>query len=61
MAKDNPTEMATRTGQGIAHYSEQKRRDLGSVFCRTSRYVLLIKFFAIARCILLLVAINNNK
>jgi hypothetical protein len=27
--------MATWTGQGIAHYSVQKRRDVGSVFCRT--------------------------
>jgi hypothetical protein len=36
MAKDDPSEMATWTGQGIAHYSGQKRRDIGSVFCRTS-------------------------
>jgi hypothetical protein len=36
MAKDDPGEMATWTGQGIAHYSGQKRRDVGSVFCRTS-------------------------
>ena len=35
MAKDNPSEMAAWTGQGIAHYSGQKRRDVGSVFCRT--------------------------
>ena len=36
MAKDDPNEMATWTGQGIAHYSGQKRRrDVGSVFCRT--------------------------
>jgi hypothetical protein len=28
--------MATWTGQGIAHYSGQKRKDVGSVFCRTS-------------------------
>ena len=34
MAKDNPSEMAAWTGQGIAHYSGQKRRDVGSVFCR---------------------------
>jgi hypothetical protein len=36
MAIDDPSEMATWTGQGIAHYSGQKRRDVGSVFCRTS-------------------------
>ena len=35
MVKDYPTEVATWTGQGIAHYSGQKRRDVGSVFCRT--------------------------
>jgi hypothetical protein len=35
MVKDNPTEVATWTGQGIAHYSGQKRRDVGSVFFRT--------------------------
>jgi hypothetical protein len=35
MVKDDPSEMATWTGQGIAHYSGQKRRDIGSVFCRT--------------------------
>jgi hypothetical protein len=35
MAKDNLSEMATWTGQGIAYYSGQKRRDVGSVFCRT--------------------------
>ena len=36
MAKDGPSETATWTGQGIAHYSGQKRRDVGSVFCRTA-------------------------
>jgi hypothetical protein len=36
MAKDNPSEMATWTGQGIAHYSGQKRKDVGSVFYHTS-------------------------
>jgi hypothetical protein len=36
MAKDDPSEMATLTGQGIAHYSGRKRRDVGSVFCRTA-------------------------
>ena len=36
MVKDDPSEMATWTGQGIAYYSGQKRRDVGSVFCRTS-------------------------
>jgi hypothetical protein len=29
-------ETATWTGQGIAHYSGQTRRDVGSIFCRTS-------------------------
>jgi hypothetical protein len=29
-------ETATWTGQGIAHYSGQRRRDVGSIFCRTS-------------------------
>lgn len=36
MAKDNPNDSAAWTGQGIAHYSGQKRRDVGSVFCRTT-------------------------
>ena len=36
MAKDDLSEMATWTGQGIAHYSGQKRRDVGSIFCHTS-------------------------
>jgi hypothetical protein len=36
MAKDDPSQIATWTGQGIAHYSGQKRRDVGSVFCSTS-------------------------
>ena len=36
MVKDDPSEMATWTGQGIAHYSGQKRIDVGSVFCHTS-------------------------
>ena len=36
MTKDDPSEMATWTGEGIAHYSGQKRRDVGSIFCRTS-------------------------
>jgi hypothetical protein len=36
MSKDDPNETATWTGQGIAHYSGQKRRDVGSIFCRTS-------------------------
>ena len=37
MTKDgdsNGGETATWTGQGIAHYSGRKRRDVGSVFCR---------------------------
>jgi hypothetical protein len=29
-------ETATWTGQGIARYSSQIRRDVGSIFCRTS-------------------------
>jgi hypothetical protein len=32
MKKDNPYDTATWTGQGIAHFSEQTRRDVGSVF-----------------------------
>jgi hypothetical protein len=32
----NNGETATWTGQGIAHYSGQRRRDVGSIFCRTS-------------------------
>jgi hypothetical protein len=35
MTKDG-SEMATWTGQGIAHLSGNKRTDRGSVFCRTS-------------------------
>jgi hypothetical protein len=33
---DDNNETATWTGQGIAHYSGQTRRDVGSIFCRTS-------------------------
>jgi hypothetical protein len=36
MTKDGSNETATWTGQGIAHYSGRKRRDVGSVFCSTS-------------------------
>ncbi len=36
MTKDSNGETATWTGQGIAHYSGLKRRNVGSVFCRTS-------------------------
>ena len=32
----NGGETATWTGQGIAHYSGQTRRDVGSIFCRAS-------------------------
>jgi hypothetical protein len=32
----NNGETATWTGQGIARYSGQRRRDVGSIFCRTS-------------------------
>jgi hypothetical protein len=35
MKKDNPNDTATWTGQGIAHFSEQTRRDVGSVFFMT--------------------------
>jgi len=35
MTKDGSGETATWTGQGIAHYSGLRRRDVGSVFCRT--------------------------
>ena len=34
--EDGSSETATWTGQGIAHYSGQTRRDVGSIFCRTS-------------------------
>jgi hypothetical protein len=34
MIKEDVNEIATWTGQGIAHYSGNKRRDVGSVFCR---------------------------
>jgi hypothetical protein len=37
MTKDSSTETATWSAQGIGHYySGQKRRDVGSVFFRTS-------------------------
>ncbi|MFL6419671.1 MAG: hypothetical protein ACJ71P_09700 [Nitrososphaeraceae archaeon] len=36
MAKDNGSEMVTRAGHGIGLQLEQRRRDIGSVFCRTS-------------------------
>ena len=36
MAKNDPSEIATWTGQGVAHYSGQKRRDVSFIFCRTS-------------------------
>jgi len=36
MAKNDPSEIATWTGQGLAHYSWQKIRDVSSIFCRTS-------------------------
>src|ERR687889_2056686 len=34
--EDRNGEIATWTGQGIAHYTGQTRRDVGSIFCRTS-------------------------
>ena len=36
LMKKDGSEMATWTGQGIAHLSGNKRTDRGSVFCRTS-------------------------
>lgn len=36
MIKEDVNEIETWTGQGIAHYSGNKRRDLGSVFCRVA-------------------------
>jgi hypothetical protein len=36
MAKNDPSEIATWTGQGVAHYSGQKRRDVSFIFCRIS-------------------------
>ena len=36
MAKDDGSEMVTWTGHGIGHQLEQRRRDIGSIFCRTS-------------------------
>ena len=34
MIKEDVNDIATWTEQGIAHYSGNKRRDVGSVFCR---------------------------
>jgi hypothetical protein len=36
MAKDDGNEMLTWAGHGIGHQSEQRRRDIGSILCRTS-------------------------
>lgn len=36
MTKNGSAETATWTGREITHYSELKRRDVGSVFYRTS-------------------------
>jgi hypothetical protein len=36
MAKDDPSGIATWSGYGIGHQLGQRRRDIGSVFCRTS-------------------------
>jgi hypothetical protein len=33
---DGVNETATWTGHGIEHHFGRKRRDIGSVFCRTS-------------------------
>jgi hypothetical protein len=39
------SEMATWTGQGMAHVSSNKRTDRGSVFCRTSSTGKLVGVF----------------
>ncbi|HEY6886109.1 MAG TPA: hypothetical protein VI278_18920 [Nitrososphaeraceae archaeon] len=36
MAKDDGSEMVTCTGHRIGHQLEQRRRDVDSIFCRTS-------------------------
>ena len=36
MAKDDGSEMVTWIGHGIGHQLEQRRRDVGSIFYRTS-------------------------
>ena len=36
MAKDDGSEMVTWIGHGIGHQLEQRRRDVGSIFCCTS-------------------------
>ena len=36
MIKEEIDEIATWTGQGIAHFLGDKRIDAGSVFCRTT-------------------------
>jgi hypothetical protein len=36
MIREDVNEIATWTGQGIAHYSGSKRRDVGSVLCRAA-------------------------
>ena len=36
MAKDDGSEMVTWTGHGTGHQLEQRRRDVGSIFCCTS-------------------------
>ena len=36
MAKDDGSEMVTWTGHGIGHQLEHRRRDAGSIICRTS-------------------------
>ena len=44
MIKDDVNELATWTGQGIAHYSGSKGRDVGSVFCHAGSTTGLLAF-----------------
>ena len=44
MIKEDVNELATWTGQGIAHYSGSKRRDVGSVFCLAGSTTGLLAF-----------------
>jgi hypothetical protein len=44
MIREDVNEIATWTGQGIAHYSGSKRRDEGSVLCRAASTAGLLAF-----------------
>ena len=44
MIREDVNEIATWTGQGIAHYSGSKRRDVGSVLCRAASTTGLLAF-----------------